>query len=114
MKHNRLNVSEEDELQEADQLVVKVGAEKRASIKIGGSFVLDRFQIFLIMPETCSLANRRFVVDSLYSSDEGIIELGCLYYYPEPRGFFDGASDVVLHLVFQPVGVGGNRYGSEV
>src|ERR1700684_3892890 len=100
MKQNRLNVPEENELQETDQLVLKVGAKKCASIKIGGSFVLDRREIFLIMPETCSLANRRFVIDSLYSPDESIVELCCFDNDPEPRGFFNGASDVVFHLVF--------------
>ena len=67
--------------QKAYQLVIPVGADKRAPIQICSKLLSDGLYSFAEVPEAFPLSNRRFVVNPVDASYEILIKRDNFYRY---------------------------------
>ena len=78
------------ESDETDQLVFEISSDKDIAVRISGIFSFDRVKPLMIVPKQFTLANWGFVINTLNSSYERIVEFDFLYDHTRFFGLLDG------------------------
>src|SRR5580700_1417241 len=103
-----------DHFDEANDLVTEKRRDKDAAVEVGGFFAAHRFEIFPVVAERPSLADRALVVYLPYSLNERVIE-GNL---PNDDSLLLGLLGLIpgleAELLVPPVVEGGYREGGKV